>query len=107
MQQVGPLGALLFLKKDVKNLTPDKLPKDQVEILLHECDQALREAVDILKPQLVVGVGGWAFKRAQVALRDTGVKTGTILHPSPASPEANKGWAQRAETQLQALGVEI
>jgi len=28
-----------------------------------------------------------------------------ILHPSPASALANRGWAQQIETQLDALGV--
>lgn len=32
-------------------------------------------------------------------------KIGTVLHPSPASPIANRGWAAQATSQLQALGV--
>ena len=30
---------------------------------------------------------------------------GQILHPSPASPAANRGWAQKATEQMIALGV--
>ena len=30
---------------------------------------------------------------------------GTILHPSPASPKANRGWASIAERELQELGA--
>ncbi len=30
---------------------------------------------------------------------------GRILHPSPASPQANRGWAEQAVRQLQELGV--
>jgi single-strand selective monofunctional uracil DNA glycosylase len=33
------------------------------------------------------------------------VKVGRILHPSPSSPAANRGWAAAATRQLQALGV--
>jgi single-strand selective monofunctional uracil DNA glycosylase len=28
------------------------------------------------------------------------IKIGTILHPSPASPAANRGWAEAATKQL-------
>jgi single-strand selective monofunctional uracil DNA glycosylase len=31
----------------------------------------------------------------------------TILHPSPASPMANRGWAPQIEAQFEAMGVEL
>jgi single-strand selective monofunctional uracil DNA glycosylase len=40
-------------------------------------------------------------------LGDDGPPIGTVLHPSPASPAANRGWARQAERQLRALGVRI
>jgi hypothetical protein len=46
---------------------------------------------------------GWARE----ALGDSGPPVGTILHPSPASPAANRGWARQAERQLAALGVRL
>ena len=33
------------------------------------------------------------------------VKFGRVLHPSPASPAANRGWSEAATKQLVALGV--
>ena len=33
------------------------------------------------------------------------IRIGRVLHPSPASPAANRGWAAAAEKQLLALGV--
>jgi single-strand selective monofunctional uracil DNA glycosylase len=33
------------------------------------------------------------------------MRVGQILHPSPASPIANRGWAEAAEKQLATLGV--
>ena len=40
------------------------------------------------------------------ALFDTSrVKFGLILHPSPASPAANRGWAEAATRQLVGLGI--
>ena len=46
-----------------------------------------------------------AEARATEALTGTTVRTGRILHPSPASPLANRGWAAAATGQLLALGV--
>jgi single-strand selective monofunctional uracil DNA glycosylase len=55
----------------------------------------------------VVGVGGFAEARARHALAGRDLQIGRILHPSPASPLANRGWAERAEAELAALGVEL
>ena len=38
-------------------------------------------------------------------LQGSPVKVGRILHPSPASPAANRNWKNLATRQLQALGV--
>jgi single-strand selective monofunctional uracil DNA glycosylase len=32
-------------------------------------------------------------------------KIARVLHPSPASPAANRGWAEAATAQLRAAGV--
>ena len=59
----------------------------------------------LLEPKLVVGVGGFAEAAARRALAGRGIAIGTILHPSPANPKANSGWAEIVEGQLAALGV--
>src|SRR4051812_2728924 len=54
---------LLFLGETGANITPDKLTKAdraKVEVI---CDDALREAVRILAPRHLVGVGHYAAKR--------------------------------------------
>ena len=33
------------------------------------------------------------------------LKIGRILHPSPASPAANKDWARKTANELKALGI--
>ena len=38
-------------------------------------------------------------------LAGTDIRIGRVLHPSPASPAANRGWAEAATRQLAALGV--
>jgi single-strand selective monofunctional uracil DNA glycosylase len=96
---------LAFFEASGRNYTPDKLPADERAPLFAACDQALRRIVDTLQPSHVVGVGGFACKRAQAALAGMEVAIGTILHPSPASPLANRGWAAAASRQLTALGI--
>jgi single-strand selective monofunctional uracil DNA glycosylase len=58
-----------------------------------------------LTPRYAIGVGEFATKRLQAALEGKNIRLGTILHPSPASPLANRGWAAQAESQLAALGI--
>jgi single-strand selective monofunctional uracil DNA glycosylase len=44
---------------------------------------------------------------ARQALAGTGVRIGSIPHPSPASPAANRGWEQLAAAAFLQLGVAI
>ena len=160
---------LAFFDNDGRNLTPDKLPVRQVTPLFAACDRHLRRAVEILRPEWLIGIGGFAEKRARLLLAQVGadrnppltppslrraeaalwraakaergteqrgrfcgslprqgpqvglsalgrrnlasaefspreapgqrtpcLKIGRILHPSPASPAANKDWARKA-----------
>jgi len=96
---------LLFLETSGRNLTPDKLRAAERAPLERACDAALRHAIAILRPRLVVGVGHFAESRARSALDGIDVAIGRIPHPSPASPAANRGWAEQAERALAALGV--
>lgn len=88
-----------------RNLTPDKLPAAETAPLEAACDAHLRALVEALQPEWLIGVGGFAEARAAEALRGYDVRIGRVLHPSPASPAANRGWAAAAEKQLLALGV--
>lgn len=96
---------LLFLEASGRNLTPDKLPAAEREPLLAACDRHLGRLVEALQPTWVIGVGGFAASRAAAALREHAVRVVAILHPSPASPAANRGWAAAVERQLADLGV--
>ena len=91
---------LVFMEDTGRNRTPDKLPAEERKELEKVCDQHLRELVEILDPVWLVGVGGFARKRAEEALCNMDIKIGTILHPSPASPAANRGWAEAATKQM-------
>lgn len=97
---------LLFLEESGRNLTPDKLRAAEREALIEPCNRALRRLVEHLDVGHVIGVGAYAEKRAREALHGLDLKIGRILHPSPASPLANRGWGEKATEQLLALGIE-
>ena len=96
---------LAFFDEAGRNVTPDKLRAAERGPLFDVCDDALRRIVAALSPKLVIGVGKFAEDRARAALPDFDGDMGRVLHPSPASPAANRGWAAQAESQLEALGV--
>ena len=98
---------LAFFETSGRNRTPDKLPVAEQAPLFAACDEALRRLVEAMQPTHVVGVGRFAFQRAQTALAGFDVVVGTILHPSPASPLANRGWAAAASRQLATLGIGV
>ena len=98
---------LAFLEASGRNRTPDKLPPQERVPLYEACDRALVEIVDYLQPGLVLGVGRFGEARARNILRGKDIRIGQILHPSPASPAANRGWAEQAEKQLAELGVSL
>ena len=98
---------LVFMEETGRNRTPDKLPVNEREPLNRACNLALRRLVEYYKPKTVVGVGQFAEKRALETLSDMDVRIGRILHPSPASPVANRGWAEPALAQLEALGIKL
>lgn len=96
---------LVFMSESGANITPDKLPEKVRSQIEMACDEALRAICDELKPGWVVGVGAFAEKQAARALRGRKEQIGTVLHPSPASPKANRGWATEAERDLTRLGL--
>ncbi|HSR54304.1 MAG TPA: uracil-DNA glycosylase family protein [Acidobacteriota bacterium] len=98
---------LLFIEESGRNRTPDKLPVAERRPLLEICDRAIRATVECLQPGHVVGIGKFAERRAHSALKDMELKVGSILHPSPASPLANKGWAEQATRQLEDQGIRL
>ncbi len=100
---------LVFMEESGRNRTPDKLPAHEREPIFAACDGYLRKMVTLLEPELVIGIGKFAENRTWEACRDMSesgqVRIASILHPSPANPRANAGWAGAAAEQLCALGV--
>ena len=96
---------LAFLEESGCNRTPDKLPAAETAPLIKTCDEHLMSAVEILQPEWLIGIGGFAADKAERAAEKYKIKVGQILHPSPASPAANRGWSEAATAQLKKLGV--
>ncbi len=98
---------LSFMNESGRNVTPDKLPRAERDPLFAACDEALAAVVAHLRPATVVGIGGFAARRAAPPAEAAGAKNGTAPHPSPASPAANRGWPAIFESALRDLGVEL
>ncbi|MEJ5357614.1 MAG: uracil-DNA glycosylase family protein [Desulfobacterales bacterium] len=96
---------LLFFDREGANLTPERLPAQVSAPLFSACDRALAETAAFLEPQAVVGIGRFAAERARVALAGFGVVIGTLPHPSPANPAANRDWEGQARAGLAELGL--
>jgi single-strand selective monofunctional uracil DNA glycosylase len=105
---------LVFMEISARNRTPDKLPAAQAAPLFEACDRRLVRLVDLYRPEWVIGVGGFARKKLDALFKGKAPRRarghvpdhiGTVLHPSPASPAANRGWAQAAEKQITAQGI--
>ncbi|MFA6244764.1 MAG: uracil-DNA glycosylase family protein [Candidatus Hydrogenedentales bacterium] len=91
---------LCFMEAGGRNFTPDKLPAAERAAVNDACGRALQRVVETLQPARVYGVGAFAETRAREALGDANVRIGRIPHPSPASPAANRGWAEQATKAL-------
>jgi len=92
-----------------RNVTPDKLPTAEMAPVIAACDEHLRTLVQTMQPDWLIGVGAYAQAQAERALANSKhlPKIGRVLHPSPASPAANRGWAEAATKQLIEQGLWI
>lgn len=95
---------LVFMGETGKNITPNKLPKEERQVLTEICDTHLQEVIQILEPDICIGIGGYAENRFADVLKGR-IPVGRILHPSPASPKANQGWDEAVKTQLKEYGI--
>ena len=97
---------LMFLEETGRNRTPDKLPVAERDAITGPCDDHLRAVAATLQPEWIIGVGRFALDCARRTRSEIDhPHIATILHPSPASPAANRGWAAQATRQMEALGI--
>jgi single-strand selective monofunctional uracil DNA glycosylase len=98
---------LVWMSATGANLTPDKLPSAEMQPVEDACLDHLVRVIQLLEPANLIGIGGYAEERMKTAAGRAGsnAKIGRVLHPSPASPAANRGWAAAATKQLVGSGV--
>ena len=98
---------LVFMEESARNRTPDKLHAAERELLDAACQRHLARVFQVLRPEIVVGVGAYAEKCLERTMEKSGYKAqlARILHPSPASPAANRDWAGTATKQFEDAGI--
>ncbi|MGE0797869.1 MAG: uracil-DNA glycosylase family protein [Lautropia sp.] len=104
---------LVFLEASGRNRTPEQLPAAEQRALHEACDAHLAAAVTALQPDWLIGVGGFAEKRLRLLVEGPRLdstlarrlQVGQILHPSPASPAANRGWNDAVDARMREYGL--
>jgi single-strand selective monofunctional uracil DNA glycosylase len=98
---------LLFLDEAGTNLTPDKIGKEDRAVLYAACDAYVAEAIKMLRPEWVLGIGRFVEKQLNSILPalPAGIRVAALPHPSPASPQANRGWAEQARKVMVGNGI--
>ncbi|CAN5871581.1 single-stranded DNA-binding protein [soil metagenome] len=97
---------LVFMEAGGKNRTPDKIAPQEMAPVYAACDRHLRQVLEALQPEWLIGVGAFAESRALLQQEFfPQLKIGRVLHPSPASPAANKDWSGNVTRTLIKLGV--
>lgn len=100
---------LIWMSETGANITPTQLPKEQAAQIDEACRQHLVRLISALQPRCLIGVGAYALKQleaAAAALPGQEFTLGTMLHPSPASPVANKCWPDKPREQIRAILAE-
>ncbi len=96
---------LVFMEESGRNRTPDKLRAGERASLQAICDAHLAQVLDAVKPRIAVGIGAYAEQCFKRVIGELPIEVIRILHPSPASPAANRNWAETVTNQLYAAGV--
>jgi single-strand selective monofunctional uracil DNA glycosylase len=99
---------LVFMEGQTgRNRVPEKLPRAERAPLAAACDEHLVAVLRALRPRWLIGIGAFAEKQATRVVASAGLEmeVGRVLHPSPASPQGNKGWGPQAARQMESLGV--
>jgi len=101
---------LLFLDEAGRNLTPDKIAREDRGALYEACDRFLLRLLQALRPRWAVGIGTFAAARLQEVVGSAGSASPAprvvmIPHPSPANPQANRDWAGTARAVLVREGI--
>lgn len=99
---------LLMYTEAGTNVTPDKLKRPDQEQVFAVCDEGLRRMIEVFRPEVLIGVGKYAASRCEI-VAEGGLRVNQILHPSPASPLANREngayWRRSTREVFEAEGL--
>jgi single-strand selective monofunctional uracil DNA glycosylase len=104
---------LVWLEASGRNRTPVQLPAAELAPVYAACDRHLARTLAALGPQWAIGIGGFAERRLRSVVEGglvegavaRSVRIAQILHPSPASPAANRGWSEAVDAKLALVGL--
>ncbi len=102
---------LVFMGETGKNITPDKLRKKERDLLFEYCDNHLQKTIDIFEPEYLIGIGKFAEKKLIHLTKERNPAetyqpvVASIIHPSPANPQAHNNWKGKVTEKLIKLGV--
>lgn len=98
---------LVWMEESGRNRTPDKIAAGEMVAVHEACDRYVATHLKAFQPEYVIGVGAYAETCLKRICKDVGIEPtiGRILHPSPASPAANKDWSGKATKQLEEIGI--
>ncbi|OAD60409.1 Single-strand selective monofunctional uracil DNA glycosylase, partial [Eufriesea mexicana] len=98
---------IALMNKKGCNITPAEIKAGSTVQILHSaCDKALANTIRILQAKVVIGIGGYAEKRAQTVVQSSKlpVKVLCLPHPSPRAVN-NKNWSEKATKKLSEFGL--
>jgi len=99
---------LSFMHSSARNITPPELKSCDRQALTKLCDTALAEIMTALGVEIAIGIGKFAEYRIRETVKQMGpshITVGCILHPSPISPAANKGWKESVTKSLMDMNI--
>lgn len=97
---------LIWMSESGANIPPTQLPKEQAAQIDAACQQHLVRLIAALQPRCLIGVGAYALKQLEIAAAafpGREFTMGSIVHPSPASPVANKCWPDKPKEQIREI----
>ncbi|XP_017795991.1 PREDICTED: single-strand selective monofunctional uracil DNA glycosylase [Habropoda laboriosa] len=97
---------IALMNKKGCNITPAEIKGAEINLVHSACDKALAETIKILKAEIIIGIGGYAEKRAQLVVQKykLPVKVLCLPHPSPRAAN-NTNWNEKATKKLSEFGL--
>ena len=100
---------LIFMGKTGRNITPPEMKNIELrKNLFTHCDNALKKVIELYDVKHIVCLGRLAEARAKNVIKYNQffhINVHFLIHPSPASPAANRGWNELAMTSLTKYGI--